>query len=388
MASIAALTVAGMAAPASAADPVGDWGTAGVAQVPAPPDGSATDTELLGDGRVVVVGGSPGSGPWGSIVAADGSSSTPLSGAPPTTAEGYEAVAANTDAIYAIGAVEIGLGTTGLVHVFDPDGTYRTSRSINVSEDTLPANAVHDGNGGVYVARAGRGDDDGSAPGWVVRLTAEGGVDPDFGPVLLSNPAGTASTALVGATAGSVVAAVWGDDGAGSAVGFHRLTSDGSTFMADLYSTTPMVDVDLDSSAGAAVLGTISEGTPTAPTYSLTAIQATGATAETTTGVWADAAGVIAAGRLRTGDLLGAYESDLNTAVENVSTSRPFATRSDAGLVDVDTSTTDGSVFVTVNLAASDAVEVVRYQGDGSGRFLDDDDSVHEADIEALAALG
>ena len=165
-----ALVLAG-AGMSLAADPVSDWGMGGVASITPPAGGTANDAVLLSDGRVVVVGGT-GSAPWGAIVAADGDSFTSFA-VPAAPVAAYDAVAATSDRIYAIGSYDTGFNIAGFVHVFSFTGMPLATGSIGVSENTFPSNAVVGADGMVYVAGAGTGDDDGVEPGWVVRLTAD-----------------------------------------------------------------------------------------------------------------------------------------------------------------------------------------------------------------------
>jgi hypothetical protein len=85
---------------------------------------------------------------------------------------------------------------------------------------------------------------------------------------------------------------------------------------------------------------------------------------------------------------LGAGEGDVNTFVQLVQTGASFASRSDSELIDVATSPVDGAVYVSSLDVPSGDLVVAKYQGDPSGRFIDDDTSVHEVDIERLDALG
>lgn len=373
--------------PSLAADPVSDWGDAGVATITPPVGGTANDAALLTDGRMVVVG-STGTAPWGAVLAADGDSFVLLS-VPATTADAYDAVAVAGNRIYAIGSYDTGSNTAGFAHVYSLSGALLDTSSFGISENTFPSNAVAGADNMVYVAGAGTGDDDGVEPGWVVRLTADGDIDPAFGPVILLNPDNSASEAWVGVSDGSIVAAVYGDSTIGSAIGFHRVTASGSTFMADLYTADPIVGFDVDSSSGTAVVGTIAADTLTSVNYSVSTVGPSGVTTGTTVGTDVDLAGKIEVGRLRTGELLAAFEGGVNTLVKLVASDDSFATRADSELADIDVFPGDGSVFVTVNDAGgSGAVVVVRYGGDTSGRFVDDDASVHEMDIERLAELG
>ena len=108
----------------------------------------------------------------------------------------------------------------------------------------------------------------------------------------------------------------------------------------------------------------------------------------TASGSWIDVAGTIEVGRARSGELLGAGEGDVNTFVELVQTVTAFGGRSDSELVDVATSPLDGGVFVTSVDVPSGDLAITKYAGDDSGRFVDDDGSVHESDIERLDELG
>jgi hypothetical protein len=159
--------------------------------------------------------------------------------------------------------------------------------------------------------------------------------------------------------------------------------------MADFYSARTIVAADLDSSTGVAVFGSLTPGaSATDVNYLIHAIDGTGVPIVTSSGNWIDVAGVIEVSRLRTDELLGGGEGDVNTFVEMVQTSAAFGGRSDSELVDMATSRFDGGVFVTSADVPSGDLVVTKYSGDESGRFLDDDDSIHEADVERLEELG
>lgn len=384
--------IGGVVPAAAAADLDPSWGTAGVAVLSVPAGTTVADTALLPDGRVVAVGEGTSLVPWGGIVSADGTALAPLSGYSVADTV-FNAVTTGNDRIYAVGNVGIGLGLATVVAVFDLTGAFVGSNSFVVAEYTVPTSTVVDGAGHVFVAGTGRGDDDGGEQAWVVRLTSTGATDGAF-PTLLLEPPTTGSTnpiAYVGVTAGQAIAVVTGDNdpAPGSSIGFHRVTTTGSVFMADFSTSRTIADADIDSSTSQAVFGSLTPGASlTAVTPLIHSIGITGVVDETSSSTWVDSAGRIEVSRLRTDELLGAGEADVNTFVELVQTTTPFGSRSDAELVDLAVSKLDGSVYVAMQDAVSDDLVVAKYSGDDSGRFLDDDDSVHEADIEVLDALG
>ncbi|MEA2002684.1 MAG: S-layer homology domain-containing protein [Actinomycetota bacterium] len=386
------MMVGGLAPAAAAADLDPTWGTGGVATVPLPSGRTVSDTALLADGRVVAVGEQSGRVPWGGIVSADGTTFTTLSGfAMPDTV--FNTVVTANDRIYAVGNLGLGLGISTIVAVFDLSGMFVDSHTFAISDTTVPTSAAIDAGGRLFVAGSGRGDDDGSESAWVVRLTSLGAIDSAFPTLLLSPPdtTATAPVAYVGATAGQAVAVVTGhnDPGPGSSMGFHRITETGSVFMADFFSARTIAESDIDSSSGQAVFGSLTPSTsPTAVTYLVHSLGVTGVTTQTATGNWIDAAGRIEVGRTRTDDLLGAGEADVNVFVELIQATLPFAGRPDAALVDLATAPLDGAVYLTMQDAVANALVIAKYEGDDSGRFIDDDASVHEADIERLDALG
>ncbi|MCP4307606.1 MAG: hypothetical protein GY788_22585 [bacterium] len=389
---LAVVLIAGLVPGALAADLDTDWGTGGVASLPIPAGTSIADSALLPGGGVVVVGASAGRVPWGGVVDADGASLTAFSGFAMPDAI-FDAVAVGNSRIYAVGDVGIGLGVSTFVAVFDLSGVHVTSHTFAIAEYTVPTSAVVDSSGRPFVAGTGRGDDDGSEQAWVVRLASSGMLDAGFPTLLLAPPfAGyTNPVAYVGATAGQTVAVVTGDDdpAPGSSIGFHRVTETGSVFMADFTSARTIVDADMDSSSGQAVFGSVTPGTTLTDLSALVhSIGTGGATDVTALAVWVDAAGRIEAGRTRTDSLLGAGESDVNVFVDLVQTTGSFATRSEAELADLDTDPGDGAVFVTMRGPDSGDVVIAKYVGDDSGRFIDDDTSVHETDIERFAELG
>ncbi|MEA2022747.1 MAG: hypothetical protein U9N79_00500 [Actinomycetota bacterium] len=378
---------------ASAADLDPSWGTGGVATFGVPAGATLEDSALLPDGRLVVVGTMAAHEPWGLIVADDGSSATPLAGLTPAPLS-FSAVTIGNSRIYAVGTIEIGLGISAIVAIFDFDGALLGSGTFAINEYTEPTSVVTDAAGRVFVAGTGRGDDDGSETAWVVRLRADGTADAGFPTLFLEAPdAGTTNPrAYVGATAGRAVAVAVGDDGAGppgSSIGFHRITETGSVFMADFSSARTITDADLDSTSGTAVFGSITPGSTAAEVnYLIHSIDQTGVPEGTSVGNWPGSVDRVEVGRLRTGDLLGAFESGANTVVDQVESADVFATRPITELGDVTTSPVDGAVFVSTKDLSPDTITVARYEGDTSGRFLDDDGSVHETDIEEMEALG
>ena len=386
-----ALLVALVAPAAGAAVPDPAYGSGGVATLSVPAGVTVNDTALLPDGRLAVVGYTSAIDPWGGIVSADGSSFTSFSGTmSPITR--FWAVATGNDRIYAVGDVEIGLGSSTIVVVYDSSGTQIGSHTLVMHEFTIPTSAAVDASGRLFVAGTGRGDDDGSEQAWVVRFDAAGTVDGTF-PTLYLEPPDTYTDpiAYVGVSHGQAIAVVTGadDPGPGSSIGFHRVTETGSVFMADFYSARTIAAADIDSSTGVAVFGSLTPGaSATDVNYLIHAIDGTGVPIVTSSGSWIDVAGAIEVSRLRTDELLGAGEGDVNTFVELVQTSTAFGGRTDSELVDVAASRFDGGVFVTsVDVPSGDLV-VTKYAGDDSGRFIDDDASVHEADIERLEELG
>ncbi len=392
VAAMVATLVMATALAASAADLDHSWGTGGVAIFGVPAGATVEDSALLPDGRLVVVGTVATPEPWGLIVAADGMSAVPLVGPVPAP-RGFAAVTVGNNRIYAVGDVEIGLGISTMVTIFDFDGALLGSGTFVVNEFTKPTSIVTDAAGRVFVAGTGRGDDDGSEAAWVVRLHADGTVDAAFPTLFLEAPdAGTTNPrSYVGTTAGRAVAVVIGDDdpGPGSSIGFHRITETGSVFMADFSSARTIMDADLDSTSGTAVFGSITPGVTAAEgNYLVHSIDVTGVPVGTSVGSWPGSVDRVEVGRLRTGDLLGAFESGANTVVDLLESGDIFATRPVAELGDVTTSPLDGTVFVSTKDFAPGTITVARYEGDGSGRFLDDDGSVHEADIEEMEALG
>lgn len=386
------LLIGGLVPAAAAADLDTSWGTGGVASFPMPTDTDVTDTALLTDGRVVAVGHSGGfsSTPWGTIISADGTALTPLSGfvSPDTT---LRAVATGNDRIYAVGEVSTGLST--IVAVFDSAGVFLGSDTISTTEVTIPTSAAVDGQGRLFVAGLGNLGSPFIDHGFVARFTAAGTRDPAF-PILELRPPDVGSTnpvAYVGVTDGQAVAVVTGDDDPmpGSSIGFHRIAESGSVFMADFSSARTIVSTDIDSSSGRTVFGTLTPGASlTDSNYLIHAIDNTGVPAVTSSDNWIDVAGRLEVGRVRTGPLLGAGEGDVNTFVQLVQTGASFASRSDSELIDVATSPVDGAVYVSSMDVPSGDLVVAKYQGDSSGRFIDDDTSVHEVDIERLDALG
>jgi hypothetical protein len=350
------------------------------------------DSALLPDGRLVVVGGTSVQGPWGLIVASDGASATPLTGVV-AAGRSFEAVAVGNNRIYAVGATEVGLGLSTLVSIFSFDGALLDTETFVINEFTVPTSVATDVAGRVFVAGAGSGDDDGSESAWVVRLAANGTVDAGFPTLLLEppEPDATSPRAYVGSTAGRIVAVVVGDEnpGPGSSIGFHRITRSGSVFMADFSSARTIMDADLDSTSGKAVFGSMTPGnTVTEAGYLIHSIDATGSPDRTSAGTWTGSPHRIEVGRLRTGELLGAVENEPDILVDLVETAGSLAAWSDVELGDITTSPLDGAVYVSVKDRLVQTMSVARYQGDASGRFVDDDGSVHEADIEQLAALG
>ncbi len=377
---------------ASAADLDPSWGTGGVATFGVPAGATVEDSAPLPDSRLVVVGAMAAREPWGLIIADDGMSAIPLAG-PVLAPHGFTAVAVGNNRIYAVGGVEIGLGISTMVAVFDFDGMLLGSGTFVVNEYTEPTSVATDAAGRVFVAGTGRGDDDGSETAWVVRLRADGTVDAAF-PTLFLEPPDAETTnprAFAGTTAGRAVAVVIGDDnpGPGSSIGFHRITETGSVFMADFSSARTITDADLDSTSGTAVFGSITPGVTAADVnYLVHSIDVTGVPIGTSVGTWPGSVDRVEVGRLRTGELLGAFESGANTVVDLLESGDVFATRPVTELGDVTTSPLDGAVFVSTRDLAPDTITVARYEGDDSGRFLDDDESVHEADIEEMEALG
>jgi len=388
---VTVVLVGGLAPAAFAADVDATWGTSGVATFAIPAGTTVTDTALLPDGRMVAVGFGTSFTPWGGIVAADGLSITPLSGfvSPDTR---LRSVAVGNGQIYAVGDVGIGLGLSTVVAVFDSSGSYVGGDTFVINEFTVPTSVAVDGSGRPFVAGTGRGDDDGGETAWVVWLDTAGMMDGAFPTLFLGPPdAHTNPVAYVGASSGQAVAVVTGDDvpAPGATLGFHRITESGSVFMADFSSARTIVAADIDSSSGTAVFGSLTPGASlTAANYLFNEISSTGATAATSAGVWIDVAGAIEAGRLRKGEVLGAGEGDVNTFVQLVATGDPFGGRSDSELIDVATSMFDGSVYVTSLDVPAEELAISKYVGDDSGRFIDDDASVHEAPIERLEALG
>ena len=383
----------GVVAPAAfAAVPDLSWGTGGVATFTVPADVTVTDTAPLPDGGLVAVGYSSGFDPWGGVISADGSVLDALAGLmSPLTR--FEAVATGNDRIYAVGSIEIGLGLSTIVAVFDTSGNFLESHTFVLHEFTEPTSAAVDAAGRLFVAGTGRGDDVGPDRAWVVRLVASGEVDAAFPTLFLEPPFPpfTDPVAYVGTSNGQAVAVVTGadDPAPGSSIGFHRVTETGSVFMADFSSARTIAAADIDSSSGHAVFGSLTPGASlTEVNYLIHSIDSTGVPAVTSAGSWIDVAGVLEVGRVRTGALLGAGEGDVNTFVDLVQTSAPFGSRSDSELVDVATSSVDGGVFVTSVDVPSGDLAITKFVGDDSGRFIDDDSSVHEADIERLDELG
>jgi hypothetical protein len=389
---LAVVLLSGLVPAASAADLDTGWGSGGVASLPIPAGTTIADSALLPDGGIVVVGAGVGRIPWGGVVDEDGTAVTAFSGFAMPDAV-FDAVAVGNNRVYAIGDVGIGLGVSTFVAVFDLAGGHVSTHTFAIAEETVPTSAVVDSSGRLFVAGTGRGDDDGSEQAWVVRLTSSGVVDTGFPTLLLSPPDSGATdlVAYVGATAGQAVAVVTGDDvpAPGSSIGFHRVTESASVFMADFTSSKTIADADIDSSSGQAVFGSITPGATLTDLSALVhSIGAGGATDQTASAVWVDAVGRIEVGRTRTNSLLGAGESDVNVFVDLVQTTGSFATRSDAELADLDTDLGDGSVFLTMRDAGTGNLVIEKYVGDTSGRFVDDDTSVHETDIERFAELG
>ena len=384
--------VIGVGAPsARAALPDPSFGTAGTAAFAIAGDVAVADTALLPDGRLVAVGYTSGLNPWGAIVAADGSTLTDLTGfASPLTR--LRAVATGNNRIYAVGDIEIGLGLSTLVAVFDASGSFVESHVFVLHEFTVPTSAAVDSAGRLFVAGTGRGDDDGGEHAWVVRLDSSGVIDAGFPTLYLEPPDPyTDPIAYVGSSDGQAVAVVTGadDPASGSSIGFHLVTETGSVFMADFSSARPIAAADIDSSTGKTVFGSLTPGASlTDVNYLVHTIDVTGVPVITASGSWIDVAGTIEVGRARSGELLGAGEGDVNTFVELVQTVTAFGGRSDSELVDVATSPLDGGVFVTSVDVPSGDLAITKYAGDDSGRFVDDDGSVHESDIERLDELG
>ena len=339
-----------------------------------------------------MVGAGAGRTPWGGVVAADGGALAAFTGFAMPDAV-FDAVAVGNSRIYAVGDVGIGLGVSSFVAVFDLAGSHISSHTFAIAEASVPTSAVVDSAGRLFIAGMGRGDDDGSEQAWVVRLTSGGVVDTSFPTLLLAPPVSdyTDPIAYVGATAGQTVAVVTGDDvpAPGSTIGFHRITESGSVFMADFTTARTIADADIDSSSGQAVFGSLTPGTTLTDVAALVhSIGSGGATDQTALDVWVDAAGRIEVGRTRTDSLLGAGEADVNVFVDLVQTTASFATRSDAELGDLVTHPGDGSVYLTMEDADTGNLVIEKYLGDTSGRFIDDDASVHETDIERFAELG
>jgi hypothetical protein len=390
---IALLTilVGGIVPAAAAADLEPSWGAGGVGAFAVPVGTTVADTAPLPDGGVVAVGHGTGRVPWVAIVSPDGTTLTTLSGFSMADTE-LKTVTTGNNRIYAVGDADIGLGTSTVVAVYDISGVFVESHTFVINEFTVPTSTATDGSGRLFVAGTGRGDDDGSEHAWVLRLTADGVVDPGFPTLFLQPPdAGTTNpVAYVGATAGQAVAIVTGDGAPtpGASIGFHRITESGSVFMADFTSARAIIDADMDSSSGQAVFGSLTPAASlTAANYLIHAISATGVPDVTSSGNWIDVAGRIEAGRLRTDSLLGAGEGDVNTFVELVQSGTNFAGRSDAELIDIATSPLDGGVYVSMWDVDAGLFTIAKYAGDDSGRFIDDDSSVHETDIERLDEL-
>ncbi len=378
-------------AAASVPDPA--WGAGGVAQLSVPANTVVVDTAPLSDGRVVVVGyqdagGSPWQA-WGAIVSATGTTMAPLTGFAATNVR-FTAVAVGSDRIVAAGESDQGTATNAVVESFDMTGARVGGSEISLDEQTIPTSAAIDGQGRVFVAGYAQGD---AQRAWVERRTKDGAVDASFSTRFLeTTDALTAqAVAYVGVTGGQTIAVVTElrDPSPGSLMRFHRITDTGSVFMADFTSARAIVDADIDSTSGEAVFGSLTNGvTATDSTFLVHAIDVTGVPLVTTSGTWIDVAGRIEIGRLRTDELLGAGESDLNTFVHLVQTGASFGGRSDSELIDVATSSVDGGVYVSSLDVPSGDLAIVKFQGDGSGRFIDDDASVHESNIERLEELG
>ena len=390
---IALLTmlIGGIVPAAAAADLEASWGTGGVGSYAVPAGTKVADTAPLTDGGIVAVGHGVGQVPWAAIVTPDGSSITTLSGFSMADTQ-FKTVTTGGNRIYAIGDVDLGIGFSTVVAVFDLSGVFIDSHTFIINQDTVPTSAAMDGSGRLFIAGTGRGDADGGEHAWVVRLTADGVVDSSYPTLFLEPPdAGTTNpVAYVGTTAGQAVAVVTGDGAPtpGASIGFHRVTDSGSIFMADFTSARAIVDADIDSSSGQAVFGSLTPAASlTAANYLIHSISATGVPDVTSSGTWIDVAGRIEVGRLRTDSLLGAGEGDVNTFVELVQSGTHFAGRSDAELIDIATSPLDGGVYVSMWDVDAGLFTIAKYAGDDSGRFIDDDSSVHETDIERLDEL-
>lgn len=380
----ALVLLVGLAPAATAADPVASWGSGGTVTIPATMVGVVTATAVDENGRLAVVGRT-GTDAAGVVVSADGSTITPL--VVPSLSAGtdsYEAVDFRSGRIVAAAAVETGLGTQTEVDWFRPDGVHvQRSAPIGIDEDTEPVSVVRAGDGRVYVGGTLGGEDDGSVAAYLASLRTDG--TRRWTRAVHRTTTGEQPLALVGATDGSPVATTVTRTSTSWRVRHYSIAGNRPVLRADGAGSGGFAAADTSSSTGTAVSAVVADVAGNDGTAVVSRLLASGATSSTRTAELDGPVSTAEAALLRRGRPLVAWEVVETIGVRDVVSGGLRHVVSSASLVDLQVTPVDGSMFLTVLPLLSDDTVVHRLVGDRSGRFIDDDSSVHEANIEENA---